>query len=400
MPPIRSHNQNLEFCCVFCLDKFKTGQNARKPVKLETISDAIKKKIAEKFYSDYYENQNLLPQKVCAGCNKKLRCLGTKDERKMENPPNYPVLVASAISVPEKKRSEVGHVCGCYICDVTAYNSICHGNVPMPNPIPSSSTSAGPSRPPPPRPPPPARPPPPRPRPPTSPSQQVTVDLPPPSSPPASPPQVGIIGSSTPRRKTIFDGLTNSQTWDELMKLPPIMREHVTTNLLDDYIKKAKASGEATFKLSRRNGPKFEYHIVEKFDGKFVIGVEVLNSLSTQLGLSGRQTIKAKNILQDYGAPVQTGVREDLYAFYQKAKNFFDARELIFECDPIDGRERGEDYEEGNNMRFAICCNDVPGYIKFMQEQRQLDDEITLRVGMDGGKVTQCSTYIEKFELS
>ena len=390
MSPPRNHNENLNFCCLYCLDKYKTGQNARKALKLETLSAGLKKIIAENFYPEYYQNQNLLPQKVCQGCSTKLRLLGTKNARKMDEPPNYPTLVASAISVPAERRSEIGYKCDCYICNVASYNAICHGNAPMPNPIPSSSASAaGPSRPPPPRPPPPARPPPP-----TSPSQQVTVDLPPPSSPPASPPQVGIIGSSMPRRKTIFDGLTNNQTWDELMKLPPLMKEHVTTNVLDEYIKKAKASGETTFKLSRRNGPKFEYHIVEKFDGKFVIGVEVLNSLSTQLGLSGRQTIKAKNILQDYGAPVQTGVREDLYAFYQKAKTFFDARELIFECDPIDGRERGEDYEEGNNMRFAICCNDVPGYIKFMQEQRQLDDEITLRVGMDGGKVTQCSTHI------
>ena len=397
----RNHNQNLEVSCIYCLNKFKTGKNTKSPLKLENISVGIKAKIVEHFYPEFYENQNLLPQKVCSGCFKKLTLLGTKNERKMEEPLDYPTLVASALSVPPERRSEIGYKCYCNICNYASLQHAKHGNAPLTNPIPSTSASGGPSRPPPPRPPPPARPPPPRI--PTSPSQQISVELPQPSpsSPPSSPPPVGVIGPSTPKKKaSIFDGMNNTQIWNELQKLPTSMREMVATDILDDYIKKAKASGQPSFKLCRKLGPKFEYHIVEKADGKFIIGVDVLNSLSTQLGLSGRQTLKAKNILQDYGAPVQTGVREELYAFYKKANNFFEAREMLFQCDPIDGQERGEDYEEGNNLRVAICCNDVPGYIKFMQEQRQLDEDITLRVGMDGGKVTLCSTYIEISELS
>ena len=397
----RNHNQNLEVCCVYCLNKFKTGKNTKSPLQLEKITDTIKNKIAQNFYHDYYENESVLPQKVCKGCAIKLRMLGTKNERKMDDPPDYPSLVASAISVPEEKRSEIGYKCGCNICEFASYSSAVHGNAPMPNPMPPST--AGPSRPPPPRPPPPARPPPPRPA--TSPSQQVVVDLPQPNSPPSSPPpEVGFISPPRPKRKSIFDGLTNTQTWDELMKLPISMREMVATDVLDENIKKVKALGLSSFKMSRRNGPKFEYHIIEKAQGAFEINVDVLNSLSTQLGLSQRQTLKAKNILQDHGATSKTYVKEDFYAFHQKAKSFFDAREMIFECSPIydDDEERSEDMLPGNNLRYAIVCNDVPGYIAFMQEQRQLDENITLQVGLDGGKARftyKLFTMIQKSEL-
>ena len=216
----RNHNQNLEVSCIYCLNKFKTGKNTKSPLKLENISVGIKAKIVEHFYPEFYENQNLLPQKVCSGCFKKLTLLGTKNERKMEEPPNYPSLVASALSVPAERRSEIGYKCYCYLCNLACYNAITNKQVPNPNPIPSTSST------PPPRPPPPARPPPPRPA--TSPSQQVVVDLPQPNSPPSSPPpEVGFISPPRPKRKSIFDGLTNTQTWDELMKLPISMREMV-----------------------------------------------------------------------------------------------------------------------------------------------------------------------------
>ena len=382
MPPPRNHVENQDNNCIYCITGFKTGSNSRKPLKLEVISVTIKSKIVENFYDKYYENQNVLPQKVCSGCKKRLSVLGTKTARKMEDPPDYPTLVASAIAVPENKRSEKGYKCPCLQCDFASYNSIVHGNAPMPIPVPS--TSAPPPRPPPPRPAPPSRPPPPRP---SSPAQNISVDLPPPASPPTSPPQVGFIGPAAPKKKkSMFDGMNNTEIWNELQKLTPSMREMVASDVLDDYIRKAKSLGQSMFTLSRKNGPKFKYHFIEKADGAFQIGLDVLNSLSVQLGLSTKQTLKAKNILQDHGATSQPYVREQLYALNKKAEQFFDAREMSFECPPLDDDEKNEDFVEGINVRHAIVCNDVPGYIMFMREQRQLDDDVTLQVGMDAGK--------------
>ena len=119
MPPLRNHVQNLDVLCVICLDKYKTGQNARKPLLLETLSDTIKKKIVEHVYHEYNENQNVLPQRVCKGCSMKLRMLGTKNERKMETFHDYPLLVASALSVPAERRTEIGYKCYCYLCNTS-----------------------------------------------------------------------------------------------------------------------------------------------------------------------------------------------------------------------------------------------------------------------------------------
>ena len=409
MPLPRNHNENLNFSCVYCLDKYKSGENARKPLQLQPISDIIKKKIVEHVYQEYNENQNVLPQKVCAGCTIKLRMLGTKTERKMEKPPDYHLLVASALSVPPERRSEIGYKCYCYICNVTAYNSICHKNAPNPTPVPSAPT-AGPSRPPPPRPPPP--------RVPTSPSQQVVVDLPPPNSPPSSPPpEVGFISPPRPKRKSIFDGLTNTQTWDELMKLSPLMRECLATDLLDDYIREAKAKGLSSFKMSRRNGRKFEYHINEKAEGAFVLSMDVISEIRNRTGLSTNKLVTVKEIMKAFGAKCETYMKPKIFQQNRRLKDFFVSTHKNFICkevydleDPDDFSllqeyedeygEEEEDEEEvvgatggpahdddilGLNDRIAIMCNDVPGLIQYLVEARQLDEDATVQIGLDGG---------------
>ena len=405
MSPPRNHNECQNFNCVYCIDKFKQG---KKPSKLENINDDTKKKIAN-IYGDFYKNENLLPKKICSGCRLKLSALGTKNERKMDPAPDYPTLVASALSVPAEKRSEIGYKCYCYLCNVATYNAICHKNAPMPNPQPSSSTA-------PPRPPPP-RPPPPRPSAAASSTQAITVDLPPPSSPPSSPVQVGFISPSKPKRKSIFDGLTNTQTWDELMKLSPLMRECLATDLLDDYIREAKAKGLSSFKMSRRNGRKFEYHINEKAEGAFVLSMDVISEIRNRTGLSTNKLVTVKEIMKAFGAKCETYMKPKIFQQNRRLKDFFVSTHKNFICkevydleDPDDFSllqeyedeygEEEEDEEEvvgatggpahdddilGLNDRIAIMCNDVPGLIQYLVEARQLDEDATVQIGLDGG---------------
>ena len=133
----------------------------------------------------------------------------------------------------------------------------------------------------------------------------------------------------------------------------------------------AAAAGAASIGLKRPKGPSMQVPLPGTSHG-FNVGQQLLDSFRLDLGLSGRKTQRAKNILKNFGAKCEKYLDQGIFKTNHILDDFFDVREISFLCPEVyEDSESERSQEAGENSRFVVICNNVKGLIEFLSPSIQ-----------------------------
>ena len=346
----------------------------------------------------YKENDAFLPNGICSGCKRKLNSKGTQEARPDPlNAPNYEDLIQE-VKTDLDTRPDASDSCPCQICQVARKKGYDKKEVSKPGP-----------------------------------GTKYRIDLKiRESSVPDENPNLGegednvnelesslhiteaesfnyplcqtCLQELAPGKHKNCSKETRRKSIDKLLNKND--KSYVSAAHIREEFAKAEENKESSIKIAAGKGPQLELPTPKAIESKLTIPVKFFTEAERQLDLSKRGLLKLKKLAKETTeGKLPLKLDEEIHKIHHSMDHLFEVVEMTFDCHLEDDEaEVSEDEDvaapEGTQLRrkkdskknlyptsrWVVKVKDMEELTKFLKEERQISNDVEIKIGMDGGQ--------------
>ena len=347
----------------------------------------------------YSENEAFLPNGLCSGCTRRLNSKGTKEERPDPlNTPNFEELIQE-VKTDLHARPDAADSCSCQICQVArkkGYDKKVISKAGTKYKVDlktRESSSAIPDE---------------------DPDQVQGDDIINDefeSSPPITEAESFKYPLCTTCLQELAPGKHKNCSLDTRRKMIDKMlnkndKSYVSAAHIREEFAKAEENKESSIKIAAGKGPQLELPTPKAIESKLTLPVKFFTESERQLELSKRGLNKLKKVAKETTeGKLPLNLDQEIQKIHHSMDHLFEVVEMTFDCHLEDDEaEVSEDEDiaapEGTQLRrkkdtkkklyptsrWVVKVKNIEELTKFLKEERQISNDVEIKIGMDGGQ--------------